>query len=138
MARDPRTNPLNILTESLTPAEEGRVIIEGARLCPEFRMSGPVFAPVLIGHAITHAALGGTWVPGIWAVTNLNLRYVSRRSWFGWHGGQAFDIKVPLHFLIDLGLHKAVAWGTPLGRGVRCKISYQGGAFSMWARQGES
>ncbi len=124
MASDPRLDPRNILTARLAAGEQIRVVVGGSRLCPDFRLSGPVAVSAMIGHSIGHAARGGTWVPGIWAVSDRSLHYVSKRSWFGWHGGQAFDVTIPLRSIIGIEQQKGM-------RRVRYKIFYPGGTTKL-------
>jgi hypothetical protein len=130
MASDPRLDPHNILNTRLAADEQLCVIIRGSRLCADFRLSGTVHVSQALGHSIKHAVLGGTWVPGLWAASNRSLHYVSKRSWFGWHGGQAFDVTLPLLSIVDIEPQKTM-------RGVGYKFFYSGGAVRFWATTSE-
>jgi hypothetical protein len=121
---DPRLDPSNILKSHLVSGEEIRIGQPGSRLCRDFRLSGTVHLSRSLGHSLGHALRGGTWVPGIWALTDRGLRYVSKRSWFGWHGGQQFDVNIPLTAIVDLERERVL-------RGLRYKIIYVGGSTRM-------
>lgn len=129
MAHDPALDPRNILQRRLAPNEQIRSVIDGARLCADFRMSGPVLAPILLGHSVVHAARGGTWVPGIWAISDINLHYISRRRWFGWQGVvQAFDVAIPLPTILDTQPFRGWVVGTCF------KIIHESGTLRVQAR----
>jgi len=120
---------MQVLRTRLEPGETVIVAINACRLC-DVRLEGVVHPGIVLAHFTDKVIRGGSWVPGIWALTERNLIYISNPL-MAVSQARAFDRKIPIANIIKVERHDRVF------RQVY-DIAYHGGALYMLALKREA
>jgi hypothetical protein len=124
-----RNKLMEIVAAYVSPDEKVVALMNGNRLC-DVRLEGLVHLGIVGAHFVDKAFRGGSWVPGMWAVTNKSLIYVSNPMQAK---GQArgLDVKIPL---------SSILWVQEHGRLLRrlYDMMHRGGVLRILAFRSEA